>query len=394
MELEVNFLHRTVYDFLKLPDIDNMLGARIGPVFDPFERLLKACVLWLKQVTVSRVDDSFLEVLQFVRKALIYARQSNQLTRNSNLLALDELDRIVMHHWMSVPRIAEGVDQRSSGLHWADDRNHRPTNAKLTHDNFISLAVEYGLTEYVREKLKEDGQLIKTKAGRPLLHYLLGNGDCLEPEIEMAEALLQYGADPNVQFDGWTISAHAFKYAQKNNAAAAIWQEIHALMPVAKPVQRHHKNTRMAPLRFIFNPDRQESLNVPFETALVERPKNPMISHLDVIPQPQRHEKAAVVPQIVTRPQRQIEPDFRPLEDGRGYQESEKFAMIPWETRIEPQRQEKSTKSVQSCLRRKLRKTYDLNCNNHTCSQIWLCPHSVQSHTVHEAVGRMSASGV
>ena len=162
-ELEVNFLHRTVYDFLKRPDIQSTLASRTGVAFDPYERLLKACVLWLKQVTVSRADDSFLEVFRLVRTALIYARQSNQLTRNPNLLILDELDQTVLCHWMSVPRISEGIDQRTTGLHWADDQNHRPAAAELSHDNFIGLAVEYGLTEYLREKLTQNDQMLQKK---------------------------------------------------------------------------------------------------------------------------------------------------------------------------------------------------------------------------------------
>lgn len=239
-ELEVKFLHRTVHDFLKLPEIEGMLVARSGAAFDPYERILKACLLWLQQVTVSSADDSFFEVLRIVRRSLIYARQSNQLTRSSNLLLLDELDKSVLYHWMSVPRFSQGIDQRTTGLHWADDRNHRPA-AEDTHDNFISLTVEYGLTEYVREKLTQDHQVLQKKSGRPLLHYLVGNGDCRQPEVEMAKVLLQHGADPTLRYHGSCMMDYAFGYSQEESVVAASWRQIYTLMVNSGHYQRYQK---------------------------------------------------------------------------------------------------------------------------------------------------------
>ena len=349
-ELEVKFLHRTVYDFLKLPEIESMLAVRSGATFDPYECLLKACVLWLKQVTVSRADDSFLEVLRVVRASLIHARQSNRLTVSPNLLILDELDKTVLHHWMSVPRISEGIDQRTTGLHWADDQNHRAAAAELTHDNFISLAVEYGLTEYVREKLTQDDQILQKKAGRPLLYYLLGNGDCLEPEVKMAKVLLQHGADPNFIYDGWCMTEYAFGNIHKSTAAAATWKQIHALMLEYGRLQGYEKKTAaiMASSKTTLEPLRLKELhNMPLEITPRERPKSPIIVRLQANHELQREGKPLVIPSGEQNPV--IVPwDAK-------FERQANVENIPWERRVEPWQREPHTKSIRSWLKHKLR---------------------------------------
>lgn len=212
LDLKVNFLHRTVQDFLEKPDIWDLVMSRAGKTFDPDERLLKSYILQLKSVMISSAGDDFRDVADLVRTALKYARRSRDFSLRSNEELLDELEKIAAYHWISVPRIKvvgrRTIDSRKNGLHWASELNIEiPSDSESTipHDDFLSLAIEYGLLEYVGAKLDHNSLLLKQKAGRPFLDYLVSKAVDYPPPPALASLLLQHGADPNHEFNGETV---------------------------------------------------------------------------------------------------------------------------------------------------------------------------------------------
>lgn len=155
--------------------------------------------------------DGFRHVADLVRTALKYARRSRDFSLQPNEKLLDELDKTAARHWMWVPREnvagTKTIDKRKNGLHWASElKVENPNDLKLTipHDDFLSLTIEYGLLEYVEAKLDHNSLLLKQKAGRPLLDYLVSKVVECPPPPELASLLLQYGADRNHEFNGET----------------------------------------------------------------------------------------------------------------------------------------------------------------------------------------------
>jgi hypothetical protein len=126
-----------------------------------------------------------------------------EVTGNSYVQPLDELDSIVMRRWQEEPQEirtlrGELLDLRNLGAHWASFMRFRqPTEAgtKTNRDDFLALTLSFGLTGYVREKLKLNGDKMFRKPGRPLLDYIAYSD--MTVGSELVSLLLEKGADPN-----------------------------------------------------------------------------------------------------------------------------------------------------------------------------------------------------
>jgi hypothetical protein len=194
--LQVNYLHRTVQDFLYTPRIWDFILTQTEPNYDPYERLLEASVLRIK---LAEVPDSRSECFDFlnhlVRNALSTARSSS--FQKSYLSVLDELDKAATVFWESLSMKEKG-SPRWSGIYWLSYEN------PLEHDNFFSLAIKYRLTSYIRASLEQDDGSIK-KRGLPLLGYAIGKRWHEVPHAEIAFLLFKNGADPNESFQGQSM---------------------------------------------------------------------------------------------------------------------------------------------------------------------------------------------
>jgi len=83
--------------------------------------------------------------------------------------------------------------------------------------SFLSLAVSYGLDLYVEWKLDQDAQPVKTRLGRPLLNYAaapkpreIWGSRPRNPKL--IAILLQYGAEPNLEFGNNTTWTDVLQY--------------------------------------------------------------------------------------------------------------------------------------------------------------------------------------
>lgn len=212
----VGYLHHSVRDFLNMPDTQELLLSRTKQSFNPDERLFKACLLHLKYV-MSTPGNQFDEVSCLVQHTLNLARKAMATTGDSYAEFLDELDKTVMDQWLRVPRQVRSPqgdlrDLRMQGAHWANFLAFREsTNAGTlaNGDNFLSLAVLFGLRKYVEAKFEEDRTTLSTKSGRPLLDYIVFSEFPIE--AEMVSLLLRNGADPNKEFCGCSIWQYALE---------------------------------------------------------------------------------------------------------------------------------------------------------------------------------------
>jgi hypothetical protein len=208
LDMRVDFLHRTVRNFLEIPEIWQLQLALPGHTFDPNECLAKSYLLQLKMSPVLHpgllVRDDFKEPYRIATLALECFRKSRDMTGAANLQLLDELDSTMQCLWTSRPRRTFDMNSHAIDVRynycWAcyAERRHK------ANEDFLSVAVSLGLKEYVDAKLKTQDCLFKSHVS--LLHSVVEAP--YPPEPEMVSLLLQRG-DPNKKLGGqsmWQIA--------------------------------------------------------------------------------------------------------------------------------------------------------------------------------------------
>jgi hypothetical protein len=166
---KVQYLHRTVKDYLEKPDIWNsILVHTSGSGFDANSRMLSSCVLQLKTSMIS--NDKY-RLWRMALDAMSYAYQADTQLGISNAELLDQLD-IAMSTLYKTPQ----------GGHWSSNSPNKLSGyiTETWNSNMLSFAVQFGLAAYVKEKLAEDIKHGTRKKGRPLVAYAL----CPLPLVE------------------------------------------------------------------------------------------------------------------------------------------------------------------------------------------------------------------
>jgi hypothetical protein len=215
----VQYLHRTVRDFLELRETQHLLLSRTTDKFNPDERLLTAFLLRFRYATEIQPSLQVQPVIH-IHFALLHARRAMAMTRLSYTSILDTLDKTVMEKWLSLPRqvrIPQGdvLDLREGEAHWANFLEFRYPTDKATQDSqdcFLSLAISFGLNEYVEAKLDQAPGTLLTKRGRPLLDYIIFSEYPID--AGMVSLLLRHGADPNEKFRGISVWQYALELIQ------------------------------------------------------------------------------------------------------------------------------------------------------------------------------------
>lgn len=181
----------------RFPRTQNLLLSWTRSTFDADQALIKGYLLHLKIAISSVIHDDFVTCYDLTHDALCLARKISQKMHKLNQLVLDELDRVMTYHWMSAAREVSVSGQPNFELreyfHWAGAL--QDMKGCLTgQSNFLSLAVNFHVTEYVRVKLKQDKTLFRKKQGQPFLLYLHPNRIYPVSEgLEMMKILISHG---------------------------------------------------------------------------------------------------------------------------------------------------------------------------------------------------------
>lgn len=205
----VDFLHRTVRDFLRDYDLKAHLTT---DSFQPLVSLSRICLGLLKAVPVDNFrESSTVNIIIGLTDELLYYAREAEIRCNADqykpmIPILDEVENVNSHH-------ARGVKN-----HWTHARDSPRPNGLDKYEeggncSFLALAVQSQLVEYVRAKLQTNPERTR-KLGRPLLDYALRPRRVTpigmpyhhirdDPSIcvEMVEMLLSSAitADPNQQ---------------------------------------------------------------------------------------------------------------------------------------------------------------------------------------------------
>lgn len=214
LKYRVDFLHRTVRDFLR-DNYQDELRKRAG---DRFNATASLCKIPLALAKVLPESQNFREIINplfaIVDEMMYYTREVELRDRDSNSLVLDELDRVNAAH------------TGNARNHWTNARDP-PKPKGLFQEygqcNYLALTIQSRLLLYMNEKLDANPDLLREKCGRPLLDYALRPKRVTPEELPyqlqyqntnidagVVRSLLSRGADPNQKlhiYDGQTVWA-------------------------------------------------------------------------------------------------------------------------------------------------------------------------------------------
>lgn len=229
----IQYCHRSVPEyFLSDAAQQNLKEALGSQPFCPHMAHLKSAVQHLKALPLSVVQDARLAPLlwEFVTRALLSSNRAESSPavkfqhQNTYQELLQQLDRTMSHHHRIRQQKESGGREESilqdahgffkfrdfgrerrylASLSWV---NFHPTHShpRSDEDSFLSLAIQFGLKDYLGNSLRLNKKTLKSKKGRPLLDYALYPSpiaayDLISPEV--VQTLLEYGADPNEEFE-------------------------------------------------------------------------------------------------------------------------------------------------------------------------------------------------
>ncbi|KAL2370823.1 hypothetical protein RJ035_002289 [Blastomyces gilchristii] len=212
---EVDFLHRTVRDFLHTPTVEVQLVAVDTPEFDANMTLARAYVARIKGLRHSAHSEGNFQALWALVFDMLYHIRlvGKDISREAQVSLLDELDRAAAHF-----REAAIVKRRCDRTaHWVNT-GYRFGFEPAWNNDFTTLCVQYGLIPYIEQKLSSGASL--RRAGKPFLAFALTATTSpvsvvilkqlegvhyQEPRVKMVEFLLDRGATPNDVDEGETV---------------------------------------------------------------------------------------------------------------------------------------------------------------------------------------------
>ena len=217
-EETVQYLHRTVKDYIESKEAQGTLGTAIKSDFDPHQRL---CVASLAHLKVIEADQDFLANGNFWARVhrCLYSAARIDITNRANIVPLlDELDKTGytlakrLANFLAPWSLVESEEFKSflSFLEYGLWVPSHPSIKSLAHNSvfgacFLSLVVRYGITEYIETKANQACLVQHFRTGIwPLLLdaiYMDPSGTVgpldAVPRLDMIDCLLKKGADPN-----------------------------------------------------------------------------------------------------------------------------------------------------------------------------------------------------
>ncbi|KAK2807427.1 hypothetical protein FQN51_003254 [Onygenales sp. PD_10] len=203
---EVDFLHRTVRDFLGTPTVQVQLVAPDTSEFDGNMALARAYVARIKGLRNSPDKESnFWALWSLVFDMMCHiGRVGDGISVPMQADLLDEMDRAA-----GIFRTSAIVKRRCpDAVHWVNT-GYRFGFDPAWNNDFITLCVQYDLVSYIKQKPSLGSQM--QRPGKPLLAFAMTafrtdkegdrnsweKFDYMAPRVKMVRFLLESGANPN-----------------------------------------------------------------------------------------------------------------------------------------------------------------------------------------------------
>lgn len=202
LDYQVDFLHRTVRDFLMEKDMHQELIRRATnngtTKWNAHQALCHVELARAKSLPLKDVFQQQLNVLfSLVDALMFYAHEFETEQKAPQTSLLDQLDRTI-----------SGYAENEMVYHWTNARDS-PTGLyfeECNYNSFLAMTIQNRLTLYVKERLDRTPNLLSKKEGRPLLDYAL-RPNFVTPtrlpqlvefvDFDMVRLLLDRGANPN-----------------------------------------------------------------------------------------------------------------------------------------------------------------------------------------------------
>ena len=213
---KVQYLHRTLKDYIEQPEIWNQTLA-VAPSFSPHASLCKAYALEIKGIDYNISDnyennENILEDIQcripeLIAGAMFICTLADDRQSKPLIHVLDALDAIITRKFK--PK-----------------RHRQVAQAPLSPPLMMSLAIRYDLYFWIEELLKRGHPTSLSRSGAPFIFIAVDNDDFLElpgmpldmdwdrqrirhrPSLMCLKALLSHGADPCEEYEGSTAWSH------------------------------------------------------------------------------------------------------------------------------------------------------------------------------------------
>ena len=207
----VQYLHRTVKDFLEDPEVLSQLeSASRKTSFDPYVALCRSYMTQLKVEPFQNIDQFSWLARRCLWQAYLCEEHSNESSLERDLVSmLEEFDRAAAKLCLSL----SGETHRANWTDHLIPSSALSKDKKIRSSSFLSVAVNLKLYHYVQAKLRPGCIERQNEVPWPLLADTVIHQSpvCRAfeqhefPSLKMARLLLSNSADPNYQFGSLTI---------------------------------------------------------------------------------------------------------------------------------------------------------------------------------------------
>jgi hypothetical protein len=212
----VQYLHRTVRDFLEHPRIWSRITSATLQTFNPDVSLCRSFASQLKITEPKSLDSA--KLWNTILWCIEYAKRFQESQPKTSFDILVEVDRVA--GFLSNIRGPDGFSmlerrgfiKQDSQSHWTSTRMAWVQNCTFRH-----LAAACGLHEYLTMQFELDERALLSPQSTPLLASAICDYDIFSgtenrslgqqfvPSIKTVKVLLEHGADPNQSFEGLTV---------------------------------------------------------------------------------------------------------------------------------------------------------------------------------------------
>lgn len=153
----VDFIHRTVVEFLHLPGVwEDLIALTSTPKkYNPSPQLFRSCVIMCKTLPMPRGIDTEISVLwHMMNSALVYASMAEDSGEPVVPQHLKQLDMALMKHWSNSMKCFSRKGSCDIQGHWTRGYTVDPQRQQiLDPNNFASVALFHGLENYLKNEL-------------------------------------------------------------------------------------------------------------------------------------------------------------------------------------------------------------------------------------------------
>lgn len=207
---KVNYLHRTVKDFLATDDVQKKMMRDCTSEFSPHTCIIQACVIRLCRSifithTGSLQSASNEAVWAMVVRAMIFAKHADSSDDMSYISALIALQQAGKHAWNFQHDPWKGKNSTPTFFHNTTFPWSTCNNMAIWSRNFIGEAIIHNVFDYIDAEVRENENLLRDQGAMPFLSYIFQqrrSSTFEPPSPKMVSLLFQRGADPSHHWQG------------------------------------------------------------------------------------------------------------------------------------------------------------------------------------------------